>query len=88
MLAVGAGWVTRTPDILLWSLLLGGTPHGHVAGSLAEKVLGTLLFNQLLQEPKAALPVAEFMLKTGLLSQFQVVDPVATGLTQEKSIDN
>jgi hypothetical protein len=49
-----------------------------------RRVPGTLSFNQLLQEPKAALPVAEFMLKTGLLSQFQVVDPVATGSTQEK----
>jgi hypothetical protein len=50
-----------------------------------RRVPGTLSFNQLLQEPKAALPVAEFMLKTGLLSQFQVVDPVATGSTQEES---
>jgi hypothetical protein len=53
-----------------------------------RRVPGTLLFNQLLQELKAALPVAEFMLKTGLLSQIQVVDPVATVLTQEKSNDN
>jgi hypothetical protein len=29
-----------------------------------------------------------FMLKRGLLSQFQVVDPVATGSMQEKSTDN
>jgi type III secretory pathway component EscV len=35
------------------------------------RVPGTLLFNQLLQEPKAALLVAEFMLKTGLLPQFK-----------------
>jgi hypothetical protein len=50
-----------------------------------RRVPGTLSFNQLLQELKAALSVAEFMFKTGLLSQFHVVDPVATGLTQENS---
>jgi hypothetical protein len=50
-----------------------------------RRVSGTLSFNQLLQEPKAALSVVEFILKTGLLSQFQVVDPVATGSTQENS---
>jgi hypothetical protein len=33
-----------------------------------RRVLETLLFNQLLQEPKAALSVTEFILKTGLLS--------------------
>jgi hypothetical protein len=44
-----------------------------------RRVPGTLSSNQLLQEPKTALLVAEFTLKTGLLSQFQVVDPVATG---------
>jgi hypothetical protein len=50
-----------------------------------RRVSGTLLFNQLLQEPKSALSVAEFMLKMVLLSQFQVVDPVAMGSTQEYS---
>jgi hypothetical protein len=50
-----------------------------------RRVPGTLSLNQLLQKPKAALLVAEFMLQTGLLSQFQVVDLVATGSTQEKS---
>jgi hypothetical protein len=53
-----------------------------------RRVSGTLSFNQLLQEPKAALPVAKFMLKTGLLSQFEVVDSLATDLTQEQSNDN
>jgi hypothetical protein len=53
-----------------------------------RRIPGTLLFNQLLQEPKAALPVADFILKTGLLSQFQVVDPVATGSTQEDYNNN
>jgi hypothetical protein len=53
-----------------------------------SRVPGTLSFNQLIQEPKAALPVAEFMLKTGLLSQFQGVDPVTTGSMQEQDNNN
>jgi hypothetical protein len=52
-----------------------------------KKVSGIRSFNQPLKELKAALSVAEFMLKTGLLSQFQLVDPVATDSTQEKSND-
>jgi hypothetical protein len=36
----------------------------------------------------AALLVAEFMLKMGLLSQFQVVDHMVTGLTQEQYNNN
>jgi hypothetical protein len=65
--------------------LLGELCTGMWRDLWRRRVPGTLSFNQLLQGPKAALPVAEFMLKTGLLSQFQVVDPVATGSMQEKS---
>jgi hypothetical protein len=65
--------------------LLGELRTGMWRDLWRRRVPGTLSFNQLLQEPKAALPVTEFMFKTGLLSQFQVVDPVATGSTQEKS---
>jgi ribonuclease HI len=54
----------------------------------SRRVPGSLSFNQLIQEPKATLSVAGFMLKTGLLSQFQVVDPVATGSTQEQDNNN
>jgi hypothetical protein len=54
----------------------------------SRRAPGTLSFNQLIQGPKAVLLVAEFMLKTGLLSQFQAVDPVATGSTQEQDNSN
>jgi hypothetical protein len=47
----------------------------------SRNVPGTLSF---IQKPKEALPVEEFMLKTGLLPPLQVVDPVATGSTQEQ----
>jgi hypothetical protein len=37
MLDVDVDWVIRIPNISLWSVLFGRTPHGHMAGSLPEK---------------------------------------------------
>jgi hypothetical protein len=50
-----------------------------------RRVSKTLSFNQLLQKPKTALLIIKFILKIGLLPQFQGVDPVATGLIQDNS---
>jgi hypothetical protein len=85
----GGGLTNRNPQHLVMECPLLGKLLTDMWRDLCQRrVPGTLSFNQLLQEPKAALLVAEFMLKTDLLSQFQVVEPVATGLTQEKSNDN
>jgi hypothetical protein len=40
--------------------------------------------DRLLTEPKAATAIASYMLKTGLLVQFQYVDMQATGTTEKE----
>jgi hypothetical protein len=82
----GYGLGNQNPQhIVIECPLLGELRTGMWRDLWRRRVSGTLSFNQLLQEPKAALLVAEFILKTVLLSQFQVVDPVAMGSTQEYS---
>jgi hypothetical protein len=41
-----------------------------------------LRLDELLMRPKARAIVAEFMIRTGLLDQFQAVDPMALGVEE------
>lgn len=51
--------------------------------TLRNRVSRAIDFNDLLTEPKAAPALADFMIQTGLLGQFQAVDSEATGVTKE-----
>lgn len=50
---------------------------------LRNRVSRAIDFNDLLVEPKAAPALADFMIQTGLLGQFQAVDSEGTGVTKE-----
>ncbi|PLB41693.1 uncharacterized protein BDW47DRAFT_98388 [Aspergillus candidus] len=45
-------------------------------------------FWELIDHPKAAIPVAEFVVKSGLLGQFHAVDPAATGVTKQRRAED
>lgn len=49
----------------------------------AKKIPRTLGMDELLSEPKASVAIADFMVQTGLLSQFNAVDEGALGTTNE-----
>ena len=49
----------------------------------AKKISRTLGMDELLLEPKASVAITDFMVQTGLLSQFNVVDEGALGTTNE-----
>ena len=49
----------------------------------AKKISRTLGMDELLSEPKASVAIADFMVRTGLLSQFNAVDEGALGTTNE-----
>ena len=49
----------------------------------AKKISRTLGMDELLSEPKASVVIADFMVQTGLLSQFNAVDEGALGTTNE-----
>lgn len=49
----------------------------------AKKIPRTLGMDELLSEPKASVAIADFMVRTGLLSQFNAVDEGALGTTNE-----
>ena len=50
---------------------------------LCNRVSRAIDFNDLLLELKAAPALADFMIQTGLLRQFQAVDSEATGMADE-----
>ena len=49
----------------------------------AKKISPTLGIDELLLEPKESVALANFMVQTGLLSQFNAVDEGALGTTNE-----
>ena len=49
----------------------------------AKKISWTLGMDELLLELKASVAIADFMVQTGLLSQFNAVDEGALGTTNE-----
>lgn len=69
----------QTPEHVLMECPLLHELRREMRRQLWKQEVIMLRYEDLLLEPKAAMTVAEFMVKTGLLGQFQAVDHVAMG---------
>ena len=73
----------QTPRHVVTECPLLSELRTNMCKKLRNRVSRVIDFNDLLVEPKAAPALADFMMQTGLLGQFQAVDSEAIGVTDE-----